>query len=362
MHNLNIQEELIILGIDTSCDDTAIAITKNDCVLANIVSSQIRSHKNWGGVVPSIAKREHERLIDGVLNEALKKARVRIEDIDLIAVTKGRGLAIALEVGIKKAKEIALLYNKPILPTNHSAGHIYSILVKNKSGKPSHIEYAFPFISLLISGGHTELILVTAHNEYLLIGKTLDDAIGEAYDKIGKMLGLGYPSGPIIEELARSGDEKAYELPLPMRKKNNKNPNFSYSGLKTAVMQIVNQQENFTKQEICNIAASFQKVAIEHLIDKLNLALEQHNVQDIFIAGGVSSNLYLRKKIRQYFKNYRVHFPPQKKLCTDNAGMIAVASYYSLTNVPSQHNLLLHTKEEIESLDRDPSWRLSKPL
>lgn len=354
-----------ILAIDTSCDETSVAVVEDDRVISNQLSSQIQSHQEWGGVVPSLAKRKHEELIDFVIQKALKQARVSLEDIDVFAVTQGPGLAIALEVGIKKAKELALKYEKPLVPVNHMEGHIYSTLAKNSKGKPE-IVYEFPLLALLVSGGHTEFVVMRGHGQYEIVGQTLDDAIGEAFDKVGRMLDLGYPAGPVIERLAKEGDENRYMLPIPMI--HSGDGNMSYSGLKTAAMKLVNQeldpmnkygekfknqvQSSFSlqrsnnsagasgqtpvqgnlnpedqsvrtsdrmsnkinqhnpnpeKQIICDISASFQKAAVNQVLIKTEVVLKKLNkdfdlnVKDLIIGGGVAQNLYLRKKFRAKF-------------------------------------------------------------
>lgn len=224
-----------ILAIDTSCDETSVAITNNDNIISNKISSQIEFHKKWGGVVPSIARSMHEQNIDFVVKEALKHAKLELKDIDVFAVTRGPGLAIALEVGIKKIKEFVNEYKKPVIAINHMEGHIYSALSHNAKGNPK-IEYTFPLIAILVSGGHSEIVLMKDHGSYEILGKTLDDAVGEAYDKVARMLELGYPGGPMIENLAKDGDETRFPLPIPMTK--TRNTELSYSGLKTAVLYL----------------------------------------------------------------------------------------------------------------------------
>ncbi len=330
---------MYILAIDTSCDETSVAITNGTRVLTNKISSQIEIHKKWGGVVPGIARTMHEENIDFVIEAALEGAKVKIEEIDAIAVTYGPGLAIALGVGINKAKELAEKYNKPLIGINHMEGHIYSALTQNAQGNPK-IEYAFPLLCLLVSGGHTELVLMEEHGKYRIIGQTLDDAVGEAYDKVARMLLLGYPGGPIIEELAKEGNKEAFLFPVPMTK--TRTTDFSYSGLKTSVLYttqkvLTENMEKTERQKITkDIAASFQRVAIESLVIKTKIALEdlsnEYEIKDIIMAGGVSANNALRKEFRKVFgKEYRIHYPTSKKLYGDNAGMIGVAAYQHAT-------------------------------
>ncbi len=336
-----------ILAIDTSCDETSVAVTEGTRVLSNKISSQIEFHKKWGGVVPGIARTMHKENIDIVVKEALLSAKTKLEEIDAVAVTQGPGLAIALEVGITKAKEISGVIGKPLIAINHMEGHIYSTLAQNKSGNPK-INYQFPLLALLVSGGHTELVLMKNHGDYEIIGRTLDDAVGEAYDKVARMLGIGYPGGPIIEKLAKEGNPEGFPLPIPMTK--TRSCDFSYSGLKTSVLYLTQKVlgENLSKHErqkiTKDIAASFQRVAIESLVIKTKIALEdlsnEYEIKDIILAGGVSANLALRKEFRKVFgprhsgasKNYRLHYPTNKKLYGDNAAMIGVAAYYSAQN------------------------------
>src|SRR5680860_1101684 len=266
-----------ILAIDTSCDETSVSVTSRDNIISNKISSQIEIHKKWGGVVPSIARRMHEENIDIVVKDALRGAKVSLSDIDVFAVTQGPGLSIALEVGIKKIKEFVEMYKKPVVAVNHMEGHIYSTLSHNKNGNPK-VKYGFPLLALLVSGGHTELVLMKDHGVYEILGRTLDDAVGEAYDKVARMLEIGYPGGPILEQIAKDGDEDRFPLPIPMTKI--RTTDMSYSGLKTAVLYLT--QKIFTKdlkpkekkQMICDIAASFQKSAIDQLLIKTKIVLE----------------------------------------------------------------------------------------
>lgn len=364
-----------ILAIDTSCDETSVAISQSDCILANQLSSQIQAHKEWGGVVPSLARRKHEELIDLVISRALKYSRKALEDIDYFAVTLGPGLAIALEVGIAKAIELAQKYNKPIVAINHMEGHIYSSLARNSKGNPKH-EYNFPLIAVLISGGHTEVVLMRNHGDYEIIGETLDDAIGECFDKVGRMLNLGYPAGPVVEKIAEKGNARRFSLPLPLA--NSNNPGFSYSGLKTASMKLITdllpplneygekfarRQQGYNsialkierKEIIANICASFQDAAVAHLVDRLDFILKNKlndlKIRDMIFAGGVSQNKYLKKILRRkYGKSCHLHFPVNKRLFTDNAGMIAVAAHFNI--------LRNNYTKDYSLLDRKPGWRI----
>lgn len=328
-----------ILAIDTSFDETSVAVTQDDCILSNKIASEIEIHKKWGGVVPSIARRLHEEKIDFVIKEALTQAKTKLEEIDAFAVTYGPGLAIALEVGIQKIEKLAKDYDKKIIKVNHMEGHIYSALSRNSKGNPE-LKYEFPLLALLVSGGHTELVLMKDHGSYEIIGRTLDDAVGEAFDKVGRMLEVGYPGGPMIEQIAKDGDENAYVLPIPMTK--TRNTEMSYSGLKTAILYLTRKvfTEGMDPKEKAkitrDIAASFQKTAIDSLILKTRIALENLEkkdgliIKDLILAGGVAANNLLRKRFRTKFgKTHRVHFPTDKKLYCDNAGMIGVAAYFN---------------------------------
>lgn len=336
-----------ILAIETSCDETSASIISDGILLSNIISTQIEFHKKWGGVVPSLAQRLHREKIDIVIKRAFTIAGTNIEDIDYIAVTNGPGLAIALGVGIEKAKELSIKYNKPLIPVNHMMGHIYAAF---SSTSNPYTNFNFPYMALLVSGGHTELVYMKNHGEFTKIGETLDDAIGEAYDKVSKMLDLGYPGGPIISKLAKEGNEKKYKLTIPMRLSDNYN--FSYSGLKTATSRLINQikeTENFDKSVISNIAATFQYTAVEEILIKLQKALDNYEVVGLILGGGVSANTYLRSKLRKICKSRNISFmyPNSKKLCTDNAGMIATAAYQMVKNN-------VEYEKDINKIDREP--------
>lgn len=304
---------MYILGIETSCDETAVAIVKDgrSVIVSNIIS-QIEIHKEFGGVKPSIAKFAHEEVIDGLIDKTIKDANLTFNNIDAIAVTLGPGLVISLLVGFKKAKELAKTYNKKLIGVNHLFGHICSNYLE------SNLEP--PFICLLASGGHTQIINVTSFTEYEIIGTTLDDACGEAFDKIGRLLGLPYPGGPNLEKLAVSGNPSAFLLPEAKV-----NPyDFSFSGLKTAVLRLTQKlPENYNRADL---AASFQENVTNTLVKKILNAAKEKNAQKIVIAGGVSANKTLRKKMLKK-SNIPVHMP-ELKYCTDNAAMIASAGYF----------------------------------
>lgn len=351
---------MYFLAIDTSCDDTSVAISKDDCILANVISSQVDLHKKWGGVVPSIARRAHEENIDKCILEVLKRAGLKIEQIDVFAVTQGPGLAIALEVGIKKIKELSQKFNKPVVAINHMEGHILANFAKNSRSlpysrfSPLSLIAPFPLLALLISGGHTELVLMKNFGQYQLLGQTLDDAIGEAYDKVAKMLKLGYPGGPIIEELATKGDRTIFSVPIPMEK--HPGLDFSYSGLKTSILYLtkrLNESNNvLSKQQIIDVAACFEFAATKHLCQRLTRALKVHQVNGVLLGGGVTCNKYIRSQLRQTAKKFNLplFWPGTKKLCNDNAAMICIAAFFKAKTKD-------YTKDVLK-LDRNPIMSL----
>jgi N6-L-threonylcarbamoyladenine synthase len=329
---------MIILAIDTSCDETSVAVTKDLHILSNSISSQIRFHKKYGGVVPFLAKRLHQEKIDSVLEDALQRAKLSWKEIDGLAVTVGPGLAPALEVGIQKAKQLAEQECKPLFAVNHMTGHIASCyLEKNQKTTSKYLarkdKIAYPAIALLVSGGHTEMVYFDHFAQFRKIGQTLDDALGEAYDKMAKMLDLGYPGGKIIARFAQKGDLKKYNLPIPMQRSHDLN--FSYSGLKNALrLKIKSLKEENTgglpAQVIYDLSACFEDVAQKAILQKVELALKQFpECKSLLLGGGVASNLTLRKKIRHLCYQNKVNFytPISQKLCTDNAAMIGAAAY-----------------------------------
>lgn len=319
-----------ILAIDTSCDETSAAVTSNEHILSNITFSQILMHEKFGGVVPDIARRNHEEHIDGVVDKALKTARVKPEDIDAIAVTFGPGLAIALGVGINKAKAFAEAYSKPLIQVNHMEGHIYSCFAKNSKGNP-HKAIAFPCLAILVSGGHTEMVYMKSHCAYKVIGKTRDDAAGEALDKAARIIlnEQVYPGGPVLERLALKGDDNYLKLPIPMQQ--SKDLDFSYSGIKTALLYAVREMDDASRIEhMADLAASFQKTVFTSIAVKLKLALQHYKVSSILVGGGVGANEYMRKILRITAKDFDIpiYFPFTKRLYGDNAAMIGVAAFY----------------------------------
>lgn len=319
---------MLILGIETSCDDTCAAVLKDSQILSNIISSQIDLHKIWGGVVPDIAKRAHQERIMPVIETALKRAKLTMKDIDLIAVTKGPGLAIALGVGVKYAKDLAKKYHKKIVAVNHVEGHMMANFLTNSHGFPVR-PFIFPALTLTVSGGHTKIILINKIGDYQVVGETLDDAAGEALDKSAKLLGLGYPGGPVIERLAQKGDSTFLKLPSPIADK--KILDYSFSGLKTAFYyQIKDWPKAKINKHLADLAASFQASVFDTLLRKFSLAIEKYHPVCLLISGGVAANLTLRKRMRSTAKKYQlpVYLPFKKELNTDNAAMIALAGYY----------------------------------
>lgn len=334
-----------ILAIETSCDETAAAVTENRRVWSNVIYSQIDIHKKYGGVYPVLAKRAHEEKIDLVIAKALKNARLSLKEIDATAVTFGPGLVIALEVGLKKAKEIAEKYHQPLIPVDHIEGHIYSCFAQNSAGRPKR-EFKFPFLALIVSGGHTSLVLVKDHLQYETIGKTLDDAAGEALDKAARILGMGYPGGPIIEKLAEKGNSQFLPLPIPM--KQHPGLDFSYSGLKTAFKnKLASRSPKEIIRNLPHLAASFQKATFAAIITKLKKAILLTGVKSVVVGGGVVANKKLRQLIRQCAKETKadIYFPPSEKLIGDNAAMIGVAAHF-------KYQKGVYLKKDFDRLDR----------
>lgn len=326
---------MIILGIESSCDETAAAIVKDGSqILGNAVASQIDTHSEFGGVVPELASREHVDNICYVVEKACREAGLSLEQIEAIAVTRGPGLAGALLVGLSYAKGLAFALDRPLVGINHLEGHIYSIFL-------DHPDAPLPALSLVVSGGHTNLYLLSELGEYRLLAKTRDDAAGEAFDKLAKKLSLGYPGGPIIERLAACGDPSAIDFPVP--RITDQSLDFSYSGLKSAVLRYIDQEgvtgwsghgqpiPEKVPHSIRNVAAAFQKAVIDQLIDRLEKALGQHEVESIHVSGGVSCNKEVRERISSHFgeKSLPVFFP-RASLTTDNAAMIAGAAFFRL--------------------------------
>ncbi len=321
---------MMILGIETSCDETAAAVVKDGAhVLSNTVVSQIDIHAEYGGVIPEIAARSHIEAILPTIDRALTDADATWEDIDGIAVTQGPGLLGSLLIGVLTARMLSKLHKKPLYAVNHVVAHTYANMLIDQ-------KIEFPLLSLSVSGGHSHLMIFRDYLDYELIGVTQDDAAGEAFDKVAKMMGLPYPGGPSIDKAARMGDESAYSLPKP--RVEGKPLAFSFSGLKTAVLRTLQKEaggdftmpsfeiaDKLTQEQINNMAASFQRTACEILADKLELAYNQYNPKTVVIAGGVAANLRLREEVQNRF-DAEMHYAPMS-LCTDNAAMIAALGY-----------------------------------
>ena len=313
-------KDVYILGIESSCDETSVSIVKNGTEeIATVISSQIDIHKDFGGVVPEIASRHHVKNITIVLEECLEQAKMKMNDIDAIAITYGPGLIGSLLIGLEAAKTLAFLYNKPLIPVHHIAGHIYAnSLVK---------ELQFPLLAVVVSGGHTELIEMKDHYKFKKIGGTLDDAIGECYDKVARVIGLEYPGGPKIDKLAKTG-KTTYKLPVPLK---DDSYNFSFSGLKSAVINLAhNEEQRGVKINKENLSASFQKVAVESITKKVKKAIKEKEIKHVILAGGVAANNGLRTAMKDLSKEMKVDLSiPPMKYCTDNGTMIAAAGYYA---------------------------------
>lgn len=331
-------KERIILAIESSCDETAVAIMRGDKLLSNAVSTQISMHQKYGGVMPELASRLHTENIVYTLDNALKDANIKLEEVDAFAVTRGPGLIGALHVGLQAAKTLALLYNKPLIPVHHLAAHIYA----SEFVKP----LVFPLLAIVVSGGNTEFVVMKKHLDFTTIGETRDDAIGECYDKIARVLNLGYPGGIPIDRLAKEG-EATYKLPSPALT----GYDFSFSGLKTHVINLVNNTKQRGEEiNVPNLCASFQKVAIDAIIKKGLKAAQEYKVKQVVIAGGVSANSYLRSEVLAKFPKIGVDpaIPPLW-CCTDQAAMIAkLASYLYDEKVFADYDLGVDPNWEIE--------------
>ena len=334
-----------ILAIETSCDETACAVIENGrSLLTSTVASQMEMHARYGGVYPEVASRQHVLSILPVVEQTLVQSNVTLKDIDAIAVTRGPGLAGSLVVGMNMAKGLALGTGLPLLGVNHLEGHIYSSWIYN-AGESVPTEPQFPLMALLVSGGHTELNLMTDHLTYRRLGSTLDDAAGEAFDKVGRLLGLPFPGGPSIQKAAEGGDPNRFKFPRARLD----NPfDFSFSGLKTAVLYEVNDLKKKSKTlPVEDLAASFQSTVVSTLFDKTMHAAREHGAKEIIVAGGVSANKPLRT-VFQTQTEFKVNIPAFS-LCTDNAAMIAAAGYY--------RHALGH--ESGLEMDVKPTWPLS---
>ena len=313
-------KELYILAVESSCDETSMSIIKNGCEeIATVVLSQIDIHKNYGGVVPEIASRNHIENITIVLEELLSKANMTIDEITAIAVTYGPGLIGSLLIGVQAAKTIALVTEKPLIPVHHIAGHIYANNLEER--------LEFPLIALVVSGGHSELIYMKEDYSFERIGGTLDDAVGECYDKVAKVLGLSYPGGPLVDKFAHEGKD-TYDLPYPL---DDKSYNFSFSGIKSAVINLVhNEKQRGNEINVKNLCTTFQNRVVTILTKKTMRALKEYNINNLIVAGGVSANKGLREKLTEECQKENVHLSfPRMSYCTDNAAMIGAAAYFA---------------------------------
>ena len=311
-------KDVYILGIESSCDETSISIVKNGCVeIATTISTQMDTHAEFGGVVPEIASRMHTENITLVLEDLLNKANMSVSEVDAIAVTYAPGLLGSLLVGIEFAKTLALVYNKPLIAVHHISGHIFANNLVKK------IEY--PTLALVVSGGHTELVKMTSDYDFEVLGTTLDDAVGECFDKVARVLDLKYPGGPNVERLSSVG-KNTYTLPIPM---NNNELNFSFSGLKSAVINLVhNERQRGNEINREDLACSFQTIAVDELVRKTKLAIKETGIKRLIVAGGVSANKFLRRELEKLCDELEVDLSiPPLKYCTDNATMIACAAY-----------------------------------
>lgn len=335
-----------VLAIETSCDETSAAVVADGRqVLSNVIASQIEFHRKYGGIVPEVASRKHIEVINLIIKEALDKAGKRFEDINAVAVTCGPGLVGSLLVGVCAAKAIAYSLNIPIIGVNHLEGHIYANFLETSHQKPvTRIE--FPLICLIVSGGHTMIAEVKDHGKYKILGQTRDDAAGEAFDKVARFLGLGFPGGPIIDKLAKEGNPKAVEFKRPMLARRSSKSgggieeefgyDFSFSGIKTAVVNLVKQKggaDNLSSKTIADIVASFQQAAVDVLVEKTIKAAINHNIRTVCLAGGVSANSLLRSQMLKQGEEAGLSvIIPSLEYTTDNAAMIGCAAFYKFKN------------------------------
>mgnify|MGYP004654252863 FL=1 len=309
-------KDIICLAIESSCDETSVAIVKNGRdVLSNIIATQIDIHKKYGGVVPEIASRNHVENITYVVKEAIEKAEIKLEDVDIIGCTYGPGLVGALLVGLSTAKAMAYALNKPLVGVHHIEGHIAANYITHKELTP-------PYLCLVVSGGHSHLVYVEDYTKFNVLGKTRDDAVGEAFDKVSRAVGLGYPGGPIIDKMAKEG-KPTYKLP----RTHFENLDFSFSGVKTAVLNLINKEKDLNVNDLC---ASFEEAVTDVLIENVLRAVDELHVSKVAIAGGVSANSYLRDRMQKIgsMHNLKIYYP-ELILCTDNAAMIGAAAYYN---------------------------------
>ena len=331
-------KDFYILAIESSCDETSVSIVKNgNQEISTVVLSQMDTHANYGGVVPEIASRMHIENITIVLEDALKKSNLKMNQIDAFAVTYGPGLIGSLLIGVEAAKTLAYIYDKPLIPVNHIAGHIYANNLEN--------EMKFPLIALVVSGGHTEIVYMKDHYSFKKIGGTLDDAVGEAYDKVARVLNLPYPGGPLVDKLAQKGID-TYNLPLP---KDDESFDFSFSGIKSAVINIRhNEEQKGNNINIDNLATSFQNRVVKILSKKTLRALKKYNVNNLIIAGGVAANKGIREEFKKMCDDNHITLSiPRIDRCTDNAAMIGAAGFYAY-KVGKRADIYLNAKASID--------------
>jgi N6-L-threonylcarbamoyladenine synthase len=336
-----------ILAIETSCDETAVAVIIDGKIKSSIIASQAKLHAKFGGVVPEVAAREHVTAIIPTIDLALKKAKLKLADIDEIAVTQGPGLITSLLVGIETAQALGAALNIPVLPINHMEAHIYANFV-GKIRNPKSEILKFPALILVVSGGHTMLVLMKKHGDYKILGETVDDAAGEAFDKTAKLLGLGYPGGPALSKLAKNGNPKKFNFPRPMI--GSKDFNFSFSGLKTAVLyEVQRHQVAGIRRQKANFAASIQAAIIESLVAKTEKAVRQYKPKTLMLGGGVAANRMLRKQIELLAKSNKLKASiPEFEYCTDNAAMIGLAAYYKTRNSKTKYPKTFRAEPNLE--------------
>jgi N6-L-threonylcarbamoyladenine synthase len=325
-------EDIYILGIESSCDDTSCAIIKNGILLSNVTANQ-SIHEQYGGVIPELASRDHQKNIVPVVDAAIKKANANLSQISAIAVTRGPGLSGSLLVGLSFAKSLSLALHIPLIEVNHMQGHILAHFIKEQSDTLNvFIENkhpSFPFLCLTVSGGHTQIVKITSHLQFELLAETEDDAVGEAFDKAAKILGLPYPGGPLIDKYAKLGDASKYKFPMPQLKNNN----YSFSGIKTSflyfIQEHVKENPNFISENLNDICASYQAHLIKYLLKNVLAVSKETNIKQIAIAGGVSANSGLRAELDLLGKKHQWQtYIPKFEYCTDNAAMIAITGYY----------------------------------
>ena len=334
--------DVYILAVETSCDETSLAIVKNGKEVIGLeVYTQMDTHATYGGVVPEIASRMHTEAITIVLDSLLKKTSFNLKNIDAIAVTYAPGLLGSLLVGLEFAKTLSYIYNKPLIKVNHMVGHIYANNIDDK--------LEFPLLAMVVSGGHTELVEMNGDYKFKLLGATLDDAIGEAFDKVAKIIGVPYPGGPNVEKLAKDGNA-CYDLAKPV---NDGSLNFSYSGLKSNVVNLVhNYKQRGENININDLAASFQYIAVDEITRKIELALKQKEYKMLILAGGVSANMYLRDEVKKVTDKYNVRFTVPKMIyCTDNAAMIGAAAYPLYISKNNFSDFSLNAKSHISTIE-----------